>query len=105
MTPPEKLTSLTGLRLAAGLTARLDAICALRGERRPQFIRRALVEALAREEAAAVAITPAQLHLLAVCARAAERGVDVPAILTAALESQLAGDVAQTAPAPVASAA
>lgn len=83
MSTPVPTASLTGLRLSATFTDRLDAICLARGERRTQFIRRAVVEALDREEAAAIAITPAQAKQLAILAQLAELDVDVDGELIA----------------------
>ena len=86
MSPPPKLTCLTGLRLLPDIAARLDIVCERRGERRPQFIRRAVLEALARAEESAISITPAQARRLAMLDQLEALQIDVESELDAILD-------------------
>jgi predicted DNA-binding protein len=79
------MTKQAPLRLTDELNARLETACRVSGEKRPSFIRRALVLELDRIEALRPSLSPAQASLLKKCEALAELQVDVDQVLERAL--------------------
>jgi hypothetical protein len=94
-----KLSEQTPLRLSESVSDRVKAAAKRHGIKRPEWIRRAIIAELERDEAASArgAITPEERELLDACVAAQRRGVDPKQALADALEAKTVAEAGAVA--------
>ncbi len=94
-----KLSEQTPLRLSESVSNRVRAAAKRHGIKRPEWIRRAIIAELERDEAASArgAITPEERELLDACVAAQRRGVDPKQALADALEAKTVAEAGAVA--------